>query len=437
MPELLRMPEVAANTTEAVLLSWPVPENVPFDSNDTIATVETAKAVVDIEAERAGIILRRLVTEGTEVAVGEPIALVARVDEVVTDVEAALTALGQRTDTKSAQALDLPEADPTPAASVPTEATGGTTVQPVTMSDRDHPSPRLFASPLARRLARDAALPLDGLAGTGPHGRIVRKDVETAIRSRAGSRDQHQITDGVRSKAGSVPTSVQVGGFVDAPLTKQRRLIATRLTYSKHEIPHFYVQGSARVDALLKLRAELNEEAAVRVSVNDLVVKAVARTHRKVAALNVSYLNDVIRHYHEVDVAVAIATPAGLVTPVVRGADTRPISDLAGTLADYAARARTGQLRQHELEGGSITVTNLGMYGVEQFAAIINPPQASILAIGAARHEPVIDPSGGVSGAMVMRMTLSVDHRAVDGAQAAEWLSTFVSFLERPVRILA
>ncbi|HEX2903530.1 MAG TPA: 2-oxo acid dehydrogenase subunit E2 [Jatrophihabitans sp.] len=437
MPELLRMPEVAANTTEAVLLSWPVPENVPFDSKDTIATVETAKAVVDIEAERAGIILRRLVTEGTEVAVGEPIALVALVDEVVPDVEAALTALGQSTEAKGAQALDIPEADPTPAAPVHTEATESTKVQPATMRDRNDPSPRLFASPLARRLARDAALPLDGLAGTGPNGRIVRKDVESAIRSRGGSPDRHGIADDARTESRGETTLVRVGAFVDAPLTRQRRLIATRLTHSKQAIPHFYVQGSARVDALLELRAELNQDAAVRVSVNDLVVKAVACTHRKVVALNVSYLDDVIRHYHEVDVAVAIATPAGLVTPVVRSADTRRISDLAGTLADYAARARTGQLRQHELEGGSITVTNLGMYGVEQFAAIINPPQASILAIGAARREPVIDASGGVSGARVIRMTLSVDHRAVDGAQAAEWLAAFIEYLERPVQILA
>ncbi|MDQ1731224.1 MAG: hypothetical protein QOK10_1383, partial [Pseudonocardiales bacterium] len=262
------MPEVAANTTEAVLLSWPVAENVPFASRDTIAVVETAKAVVDVEAEADGVILRTLVPEGTEVAVGEPIALIARTEEVVDDIEATLLRLGFSPDTKGPLAIEIPEADPAPALAV-SPAAG-----------------RIFASPLARRLARDANLVLDALTGSGPNNRIVRRDVEAAIRLRRDAGPEPAATNGAAASNGAAvarPTrKTGSSTFTDVPLSRQRRLIAERLTSSKQVTPHFYLRGTARVDGLLALRAELNDGAETRVSVNDLMVKAVALAHVRV-----------------------------------------------------------------------------------------------------------------------------------------------------------
>jgi pyruvate dehydrogenase E2 component (dihydrolipoamide acetyltransferase) len=215
-----------------------------------------------------------------------------------------------------------------------------------------------------------------------------------------------------------------------------RRAVAARLTESKATAPHFYVRGSARVDELLRIRAELNDGADVRVSVNDLVVKAVARAHQLVPEMNVVWTGEAIRSFSGVDVAVAVATDAGLVTPVLTAVEQRSITAVATATQDFAARARAGRLQQSELEGGSITVTNLGMYGVEEFAAILNPPQAAILAVGAARAEPVVT-DGRLEPATVLRVTLSVDHRPVDGATAARWMGAFLGLLERPVRILS
>jgi pyruvate dehydrogenase E2 component (dihydrolipoamide acetyltransferase) len=224
-----------------------------------------------------------------------------------------------------------------------------------------------------------------------------------------------------------------------------RRAIAARLTASKQEVPHFYLRGSARVDRLLALREKLNTgvredgggQAPVRISVNDLVVKAVARAHAEVPAMNVTWSPDAMRSHDTVDIAVAVATGTGLLTPVLRGVDSTTVSAVARATRDLAERARAGRLRQEELEGGTVSVTNLGMYGTEEFAAIINPPHASILAVGAARREPVVTGKGRLRAATVLRVTLSVDHRAVDGAVAAQWMRAFVGLLERPLQLLA
>jgi pyruvate dehydrogenase E2 component (dihydrolipoamide acetyltransferase) len=212
--------------------------------------------------------------------------------------------------------------------------------------------------------------------------------------------------------------------------------VAARLAESKATAPHFYVRGSARVDELLRLRAQLNDDAEVKISVNDLVVKAVAKAHQLVPELNVVWTGEAIRSFRGVDVAVAVATDAGLVTPVLRGVDGLTITAVARATRDFAARAREGRLQQAELEGGTVTVSNLGMHGVEEFSAIINPPQASILAVGAARQEAVVD-DGRLEVGTVLRVTLSVDHRPVDGATAARWMAAFTGLLERPVRILS
>jgi pyruvate dehydrogenase E2 component (dihydrolipoamide acetyltransferase) len=374
MPQLLRLPEIAANTTEAVLASWPIAENTLYSAADVIATVETDKAVVDVEADSDGVILRRLVAEGTEVAVGEPIALIGAPGEAVDDIDAALDALGGH-----------PAAD------------------------------RVFASPLARRIAREARLDIDHLDGTGPNGRILRRDVERVLSAEAPPETPPQTN----------------------PHTRMRRAIAERLSDSAATVPHFYLRGTARVDALQRLRAELNDDdPPVRISVNDLVVKAVARAHVLVPAMNVVWTPEAVRSFDTVDIGVAVATPRGLVTPVVRDADRAGITSIAATVRDLAERAEAGTLQQRELEGGTTTVSNLGMFGTEEFAAIINPPQSSILAVGAVRSEPVAD-DGRLAVGEVMRVTLSVDHRPVDGVVAAQWMRAFLSLLEHPVRILA
>src|SRR4051794_26289047 len=425
MPELLRMPEIAAATTSATLAGWPVAVNTRFSASDIIATVETDKAVVDVEAESDGVILRTLVAEGTEVEVGTAIAVLARPGETVDDVDAALAALGV-----SGGNGHPPATTPEPLAS-PTVSTG-------------NGAPRRFASPLARRLAAEAGLLVTDLAGTGPGGRIVRRDVEAVLAQRVAHEeaDVHDASPelpGPAEPPREVPTTTarpEVAEYTDQPLSRMRRAVAARLTGSVTTAPHFYVRGVARVDALLQLRADLNEGADVRISVNDLVVKAVAKAHQQVPEMNVVWAGDAIRSFTGVDVSVAVATDTGLVTPVLTGVERRSITDVARATQDFAARAREGRLQQSELEGGSVTVSNLGMYGVEEFAAIINPPQAAILAVGAARQEAVVT-DGRLEVATVLRVTVSVDHRPVDGAIAARWMAAFVALLERPVRILS
>lgn len=420
------MPEVAAAQTSAVLASWPVALDTRFSAGDVIATVETDKAVVDVEAESDGVLLRTLVPAGTEVEVGTAIAVLAAPGERVDDVDDVLARLGV------AAAVPSPRAgaeahdghvgrEPVAAAGVP--AASGTDGQV-----------RRFASPLARRLAGEAGLLLADLVGTGPGGRIIRRDVEAALARRVAP-EEPEVREASPAGRG------QNGHFgpkdgTDQPLSRMRRAVAARLTESKATVPHFYVRGSARVDALLRMREELNDGAEVRVSVNDLVVKAVARAHQLVPEMNVVWTGEAVRSFGGVDVAVAVAVDGGLVTPVLTGVERRPVTDVARATQDFAARARAGRLHQSELEGGSIAVSNLGMYGVEEFAAIINPPHAAILAVGAARREPVAT-DDGLDVATVLRVTLSVDHRPVDGATAARWMSAFVGLLERPVRILA
>jgi pyruvate dehydrogenase E2 component (dihydrolipoamide acetyltransferase) len=410
--ELLRMPEIATGTNEAVLSSWSVAENSTVAVSDVIAVVETAKAVVDVEAEMGGTILRLLVAPGAEVETGAPIALVAGPGEQVGDIDAVLRELGLAADPV---ALEVPEAATTPAP------------PPVQVEVPAPRNGRVFASPLARRLAREAGLAVEAITGTGPNGRIVRRDVEKAASDRPAP-----------APAATAPAMPAADGaaYVEVPHSRLRRLVASRLTESKTTAPHFYLRASVRADSLLALRAELNDGAEVRVSVNDLLLKAVGRAHVQVPALNVTWTPDAVRQWRSVDVSVAVATDNGLVTPVVRSVDQLSVTALAQTVRDLAERARAGRLQQHELEGGSISVTNLGMYGTEEFAAIINPPQASILAVGAARQEPVVV-DGRLEVATVLRLTLSVDHRPVDGVVAAQWMAALVTLLEHPARVLA
>ncbi|WP_431906479.1 2-oxo acid dehydrogenase subunit E2 [Micromonospora carbonacea] len=465
MADLLRMPEIAANTEEAVLAGWPVAEGDEFAAGDVIATIETAKAVVDVEAPTPGAVVRLLVPEGTDVAVGDPIALIAAPGETVDDVDAALARLGLGTATGTgptpgpAPAPTTTAGAPGPAPAPPRTAPAGVAAAPATPPPAGAPATgagRIFASPLARKLAREAGIPFATLRGSGPQGRVVRADVEAAIAAARAAAPAvappaapaPPAALAGRSPAGAAhpaapaapPGPQGAAGTPDGdalvPHSRLRRAIARRLTESKSTVPHFYLRGSARVDALLALRTELNAAAPVKISVNDLVVKAVGQAHLAVPQVNVGWTDAGMRVFGEVDLGVAVATEGGLITPVLRGVDRMSVSAVAAATRDFADRARRGALRQHELEGGSATVTNLGMYGAEEFSAILNPPQATILAVGAARREPVVTEAGELAVATVLRVTLSVDHRAVDGALAAQWMREFVAILEQPLRIV-
>lgn len=411
MAHLLRVPEIAAGTTEAVLATWPVAENRPYSATDVIATVETAKAVIDIEAEENGVILRRLVSEGADVAVGQPIALIGTPGETADNIEEALRAQGITPD-------DLKAPDPAPVAPGPAPAAAN--------GSRE----RIFISPIARRLARAADLDVRGISGTGPNGRVMRRDVERAVRA--------VVEDRAHAQPETSPevTTPDPATYTEVPHSRVRRVIASRLTESKQTVPHFYVSGSARAGKLLRLRAELNEGSSpVRISLNDLVIKAVARSHQLVPAMNVIWTPDTVRSFASVDIGIAIASPRGLVTPVLRSVQSSGIAAVATAVGDFVERAGSGRLQQRELDGGTTTVTNLGMFGAENFAAIINPPQSSILAVGAVHSAPVVK-KGKLAVGSIMEVTLSVDHRAVDGTTAAEWMRAFISLIQHPAQIL-
>lgn len=421
MPALLRMPGVAANATDAILAEWQVAENAEFAEADAIATVETDKANVDIEAEAAGVILKYLVDPGTTVEVGAPIALTGHPGETISDLDAALRDLGVAAEENFAD-------DAT--ADVPVQAVQAT--EP-TDSYAGNNGKRIFVTPLVRRLVAEANLDLAGITGTGPNGRIVKRDIADLLNGP--TRPAPEPAPAAAPTPAPAAVVTPQTGFTDTPHSRMRKAIASRLASSKQTAPHFYVRGSAKVDTLLALRKQLNEASTVKISVNDLIVKAAARAHVLVPAMNVIWLDDVVRQFDTVDISVAVASDRGLMTPVVRDVGGRGIAAIAATTRDLAERARDGKLKQEELEGGSLSISNLGMYGTEEFSAIINPPQAAILAVGAAKQEPVVV-DGELAVASVLKVTLSVDHRPVDGAVAAEWMKVFIEILEAPLQIL-
>lgn len=415
MAKLLRMPGVAANAVDAILANWLVSEGTEFSLGDVLAVVETEKAAVDMAAESDGVLVRVLVTDGATVEVGAPIALVAELNESIADVADELTRLGIGSSPE-------PMISPAPETLPPNTPTASQT--PVALARLGN---RIFASPLARRLARNAGVPMTTISGTGPNGRIVRRDVEAAI------------ARGIMSDILPAPTATDTYAatiITDAPHTRMRRAIASRLVESKQTTPHFYVSGSCRVDALLSMRATLNENSAVKISINDLVIKAIARAHMLVPEMNVIWTPEATRQFSAVDISVAIATDDGLLTPVLRGADAMSITDIASATQDFVTRTRIRRIKPSELEGGSVSVTNLGMYGVEEFTAILNPPQSAILAVGAVKREAIVE-GDEVKIGSVMRIVLSVDHRPIDGATAARWMKQFVTVMENPVLILA
>lgn len=411
MAVIIRMPEVLTGATEAALQTWLVNPGDEVAIGQPLAEVETEKATVEYAAEVAGTVAGLLVEVGVQVSVGTPIAVLADPGESAEDALAAAGGASVQEAEAPAEVVAAGEASAVDDAPAATEG-------PEVVTER------LFASPLVRRLARERRIDLSAVSGTGPGGRIVRRDIEN-------------LESSPEPKATPSPRPVEAaGGFTDVPHTGMRRAIARRLTESKSQIPHFYLSADVRVDELLQLRARVNDSATVKVSVNDFVVKAVAAAFADVPDANAIWTDSAIRRFEDVDIAIAVAIPGGLVTPVVRAVNRLTLTELAEGIRDLAGRGREGRLKQHELEGGSFSVSNLGMYGTQEFSAIINPPQSGILAIGAASKRPVVGADGELTVANVMTVTLSADHRVLDGALAAEWLAAFVKRIENPVSVL-
>jgi len=410
MSTIVRMPEVLAGSEEAAIQTWLVAPGQTLTVGMPLAEVETEKANVEYASEVEGTVLKLLVAEGVNVKVGDPILLIGVEDES-TDADAPPV--------EPVPVVELVETPPTPVVErVETPPTND--------------SSRQFASPLVRRIAKQQGLNLRGVAGSGPGGRIVRRDLAGlspatgAVAARAPAQ---------APAAGPAPSTAPRAENLEIPHTGMRRAIARRLTESKSTVPHFYLIADCRVDRLVALRKEVNEVAPIKVSLNDFVLKASALAFLDVPDANATWGETAVTRYSTVDMSVAVAIDGGLVTPVLRSVESQSITDIAHGVADLAERARTGRLKQHELEGGSFAVSNLGMYGVAEFSAIINPPQSAILAVGLARQQPIVV-DGVIEVGTIMTVTLSADHRIMDGALAAQWLAAFVRCIEHPVGML-
>jgi pyruvate dehydrogenase E2 component (dihydrolipoamide acetyltransferase) len=390
--------------TEGSIAHWLKQEGEAIKTGEPLVEVETDKAVVEVESQHDGILGRILVEDGTSgIQVGTVIALLA----IDGEDPRALTMTNV-----TVQAVNDKEASITVSAPIPRS------------THLNHG--RIMASPLARRIARTRNIELANLSGSGPGGRILKADVEAALRIASVPALASTADAGVTNDA----------GYEDIPHTNIRRIIAQRLTEAKQSVPHFYLTVDCNVDALMKLRSQVEGQASdIKASVNDFIVKAAALALKRVPALNTSWGNDAVRRYKKVDISVAVATPGGLVTPIVRNADEKSLRQISAEIRQLAARAREGRLRPDEFQGGSFTISNLGMFGIREFAAIINPPQACILAVGASEQRAVVR-DGALAIATQMTCTLSADHRVVDGAIAAEFLAAFRSIIETPLLML-
>jgi pyruvate dehydrogenase E2 component (dihydrolipoamide acetyltransferase) len=430
MAVVVRMPSVLAGATEAALARWLVSAGDSVSVGTPLAEIETEKALVEYAAEEAGVVGRLVLGEGDTASIGEPIAVLLGAGESEADIDAALGG--------SAPA-SLPE--PAPSALSSASAAAADVANGHQDSGQGGRGGRVFASPLVRKLAGERGVDLAGLAGSGPNGRIVRRDLERYLAAvpagadsgaPAGGEAEHAtVRDGALEAARTAGAGTTAAGDTLIPHTPMRRAIARRLAESKATVPHFYLTAECAVDELLALRARVNQTSPVKVSVNDFVIAAVAAAFCDVPEANVTWTDEGLLQHRHVDISIAVATDAGLVTPVLRGVEAMRLSAIARESADLARRARDRKLRQHEIEGGSFAVSNLGMYGTAEFSAIINPPQSGILAVGAARQQPVVT-GGALAVATVLRCTLSVDHRAIDGALAARWLAAFSARVENP-----
>ncbi len=434
MPIKILMPALSPTMTEGNLAKWHVKEGDAVNAGDVIAEIETDKATMEVEAVDEGTVGRILVDEGAEgVAVNALIALLLEDGEDAS----ALDSVADDAPAPAATPAPAPTAEaPAPAAPAPAApAAAPAPTAPAAPAAAPTNGARVFASPLARRMAAQAGLDLASMTGSGPKGRIVKSDVEAAISGGV------PAAAAAAQRPPAAPISADAAPFEPAfdlePLSSMRKTIAQRLTEAKQTIPHFYLTVDCELDALLDLRKRLNEKAdgAYKLSVNDLIIKACGVALRKVPAANASYTDEGIKLYQSADVAVAVAIDGGLITPVIRDAANKGLEAISAEMKDMAGRAREGKLAPEEYQGGTFSISNLGMFGIKQFDAVINPPQGAILAVGAGEQRPVVK-DGALAVATVMSCTLSCDHRVVDGAVGAEFLKVFKAMIEEPFAML-
>jgi pyruvate dehydrogenase E2 component (dihydrolipoamide acetyltransferase) len=447
MPIQILMPALSPTMTEGNLAKWLKKEGDEVHSGDVLAEIETDKATMEYEAVEDGRLGKILVPEGAQgIKVNEPIAVLLGEGEDTSALEkfaepatrAAPAVVREQERTPSAPAPAAPTAQPAPAQMAPTRGNG-----------------RIFASPLARRMAQQAGLDLSAITGSGPQGRIVKADIDAALASMRARPARHaaasQVTvpaappvlpkERVIALAGNPP-------YTERPLTGMRRTIARRLTEAKQTIPHFYLTVDCEIDELLKIRTELNAKLSLTrpsptgeggrggsISVNDFVIRATALALRQVPAANASWSDEAILLWDTVDIAVAVALEDGLITPIVKNADRKGLAVIANETKDLVARARAGKLKLEEFQGGTFSISNLGMFGIRDFAAVINPPHGGILAIGAGEQRPVVK-KGALAIATVMSCTFACDHRVVDGAVGAQFLAALKKLVEDPLTML-
>lgn len=427
MPIQILMPALSPTMTEGTLAKWLVNEGDDVNAGDVIAEIETDKATMEVEAVEEGKVGKIVVQEGTEgVAVNALIALLLEDGEAAGALEGAVdTALASAP--PAAAVPVAPVAAPAPAAlqevapALAAASSGG----------------RIFASPLARRMAQQAGLNLTDVRGSGPNGRIVKRDIESALASGAPAASAAEPLAAPAMAATSAPMPEGLEPPFDfEPANSMRKVIAQRLTESKQTVPHFYLTVDCEIDTLLALRKDLNSRSDdYKISVNDLIIKACGVALRRVPAANASWTGDGIKRYHQADISVAVAIEGGLITPVIRDAGGKGLETISSEMRDMATRARDGKLLPEEYQGGTFSISNLGMFGIKQFDAVINPPQGAIMAVGAGEQRPVVR-NGALAVATVMSVTMSVDHRVVDGAIGAELLAAFKTLVEDPMTML-
>ncbi len=440
MPISIQMPALSPTMEEGTLSKWLVKEGDTVSAGDIMAEIETDKATMEFEAVDEGVIAKISVAEGTEgVAVGTVIATLAEEGE---DVAEAAAASGDAAPTPAAKESEPVQDEPVKAQPEKKSSPSTTSGQTGGDGEQKSSSDRIIASPLAKRIAEDRGIDLASITGSGPNGRIVKADLESA---KAGAASPAPAAAAAVPEHTPAPTASAAKvpdygiPFEAEKLNNIRKTIARRLTEAKQTIPHIYLTVDVQLDKLLKLRSELNaalEPQGIKLSVNDLLIKALAKALVQVPKCNVSFAGDELRKYSRADISVAVAAPSGLITPIIVDAGSKSMSAISAEMKELAGKARDGKLQPHEYQGGTASLSNLGMFGIKQFDAVINPPQAMILAVGAGEKRPyVVD--GALDVATVMSATGSFDHRAIDGADGAELMKVFKELVEAPLGLVA
>lgn len=411
MADVVSMPKLGFDMAEGTLVRWVKLEGETVNKGDILAEIETDKATVEVESSFAGVVHKHLVEQGSVVPVGTPIAIIAAPGEQVEDIPT----------TQPAQEVPAQAQTPQTAPAAP--------VQPAATPTA--PAGPVKASPLARRMATEQGLDIHTLRGSGPGGRIVKRDVESALKSIPASFPLKPATPPAQM------TSTAIQGDETVPVDRLRAAIGRRMVESKQQVPHFYVTHACRVDELMSLRKKINSTLpeGEKISVNDFLIKAAGLALRRYPNLNASLNGDVILRHGDVNVGVAVAVPGGLLTVVNRNTDQKPLRVISREVREMVIRARDGKVRPDDIEGSTFSISNLGMFDVDSFVAIINPPEAAILAVGSVQEVPVVE-DGQIKPGMVLKITLSADHRITDGAEAAQFLQAMAEYLENPLLML-